>query len=225
MVRKLFALALAASAASCLSAPGLAATVTDPVGDYIPTYVGPHQADLDVTSFSVTYNSSLSLFLLQSTMAGAIDTTINDLYAIGVNTGTGPASFASIGLPGVSFNQVIAVRKDGTASIGGTALSAGSVTIAGNALSVVVPLSLLPSTGFNPEQYRFNIWPRSAVVLAPGQPGAGVISDFAPDNATLAVAAPEPAAWALMIAGFGLTGAMMRRRRTATTSQRRPRAA
>jgi hypothetical protein len=213
MPHKIIAFVLAASAASCLSAPALAAVITDPIGDFIPTYLGPHQADLDVTSFSVSYNSALSEFSVQSTFAGALDTTIPDLYAIGVNTGTGPANFASIGHPGVIFNNVIAVSKNGTATIGGTPLAPGAVSIAGNVLNVIVPLALLPSTGFSPEQYGFNIWPRSAVTLDPGQPPTGVISDFAPNNSTVAaVATPEPASWALMIAGFGVTGVMLRRR-------------
>ena len=181
-----------------------AATVSDATGDFIPTYTGPHQADLDVTSFSVTYNSALQTFLLQSTMAGTIDPTLGGFYAIGVNTGTGPSNFAAIGFDGVRFNQVIAVRKDGTANIGANALAPGSVTIGGNALSVLVPLSLLPTTGFDAAHYAFNIWPRSGTVG-----GTAVISDFAPENATLA-AAPEPATWATMVVGFGLCGAALR---------------
>jgi hypothetical protein len=39
---------------------------------------------------------------------------------------------------------------------------------------------------------------------------------FGADRNAIAVGVPEPASWALMIAGFGLTGAAMRRRRNAT---------
>lgn len=190
-----------------------ATTVADPTGDFISSYTGPHQADLDVTSFTVTYNSVSQSFLLQSTMAGTIDPALGGFYAIGVDTGTGPNSFASIGLAGVRFNTVIAVRKDGTANIGANALAAGSVTIGGNALSVMVPLSLLASTGFTPDHYAFNIWPRSSTT-----PGTAVISDFAPDNgivSTLGVtnAAPEPATWMTMVLGFALAGTALRARR------------
>jgi hypothetical protein len=193
-----------------------ATTVTDATGDFVPSYKGPHQADLDVTSFSVTYNSGLQSFLLQSTMAGAIDPTLGGFYAIGVNTGTGTGNFGSIGFAGVKFNSVIAVQKDGTAKIGATSLAAGSVIIGGNALSVMVPLSLLTSTGFTPERYAFNIWPRSGSVG-----GASAISDFAPNNATVSsvalnASAPEPATWATMVVGFGLCGATLRSRRTQT---------
>jgi hypothetical protein len=184
-------------------------TVSDATGDFIASYTGPHQADLDVTSLSVSYNASTMSFLIQSTMAGDIDPSLPGFYAIGVNTGTGAGPFASIGAPDVKFNQVISVQKNGTATIGGTALAAGSVTIGGDALSVMVPLSLLPTTGFDPAHYGFNIWPRSGTTG-----GLAVISDFAPDNATLAAAAvPEPAAWSLMLGGFALVGGTLRRRR------------
>lgn len=184
-------------------------TVSDPTGDFLPSYTGPDNPDLDVTSLSVSYNASTMSFLIQSTMAGDIDPSLPGFYAIGVNTGTGAGPFAAIGAPDVKFNQVISVQKNGTASIGGTALSAGSVTIGGNALSVMVPLSLLPSTGFDPAHYGFNIWPRSGTTG-----GLAVISDFAPDNATLAAAAvPEPAAWSLMLGGFALVGGTLRQRR------------
>jgi hypothetical protein len=185
-----------------------ATTVPDATGDFIPSFAGPHQADLDVTSFSVNFNSAINSFLLQSTFAGTIDTSLPGFYAIGVNTGTGFGPFGSIGAPNVLFNQVIVVQKNGTAKIGGTSLAPGSVTIGGNALSLIVPLSLLPSTGFDAAHYGFNIWPRDGV-----SSGVAAISDFAPNNATIA-SAPEPASWAMMLGGFGLIGGAMRRRRT-----------
>jgi hypothetical protein len=198
---------MAAAAGLLLASGAIAGSVTDPVGDFAGGYIGPHQADLDVTSFSVSYDSGTSSFLLQSTMAGAIDPTLPGFYAIGVNTGTGPNSFASIGLGGVRFNQVIAVQKAGTAIVSGNSLPAGSISIVGDLLSVVVPLSLLPSTGFTPDFYGFNIWPRS------GAGGTEVISDFAPDNATVSSSVPEPATWSMMLLGFGALGATLRHRR------------
>ena len=202
-------LLLSVAALSLATAAQAQSSVSDPTGDFLASYTGPDNPDLDVTSLSVSYNASTTSFLIQSTFAGNIDPSLPGFYAIGVNTGTGTGPFASIGAPDVLFNQVIAVQKDGSATIGATALSAGSVTIGGNALSVMVPLSLLPSTGFDPAQYGFNIWPRSGTTG-----GLGVISDFAPNNATLAAAAvPEPAAWSLMLGGFALIGGTLRRGR------------
>ena len=75
----------------------------------------------------------------------------------------------------------------------------------GGSFSLDVALSLLqPSTGFAPEDYGFNLWPRSAG-------GNPFISDFAPDNANLS-AAPEPMSWALMLAGFAAVGSLLRAR-------------
>ena len=195
-----------------LAGAAQATTISDPTGDYLTSYTGPHQADLDVTSLSVMFNASTDSFLLQSTMAGLIDATLPGFYVIGINTGTGTGPFGSIGAPDVLFNQAIAVQKNGTATIGATALAPGSVTIGGNALSVVIPLSLLPSTGFDPAHYGFSIWPRSGTTG-----GLATISDFAPDNATVAAAGavPEPANWMMMLGGFGLIGSALRQRRGA----------
>jgi hypothetical protein len=195
---------LAAGAALALAAtPAAAATVTDAVGDFLPTYAGPQDADLDVISFSVVFDDVAAAFRLTAAMAGDIDPAKAGLYAIGVNTGTGPiAPFANIGAPNVRFNQVVAVQKSGAAAVGANALAA---TVMGNVFSIVVPLSLLPSTGFAPTDYGFNIWPRV------GLGNNNQISDFAPNDGTLA-AVPEPASWALMIAGFGLAGGLLRRR-------------
>ena len=199
-------LLLAAGAVLALAAgPAHAVAVTDPVGDFLPSFIGDPtlDTDLDVTAFSVTYDPNALMFNFSATLAGDIDPSRPGLYVIGANTGTGTIRpFADIGAPNVIFNQAIVVRKTGVAGVGANPLTA---TIAGNSFSLVVPLALLPNTRFSPYNYGFNIWPR----VATGNNNQ--ISDFAPNNATVAPA-PEPATWALMIIGFGLVGTALRRR-------------
>lgn len=181
-----------------------ARTVKDPTGDFLASFTGPHEADLDVTSFTVDFNTVSSDFMLSATLAGPIDPSKAGLYVIGVNTGTGTIRpFASIGEPNVIFNQAILIQKTGAAMLGASPLTA---TIAGDTFSLVVPLTLLPTTGFAPGRYGFDLWPRD------GAPGLGSISDFAPQNSTLA-AVPEVSTWALMLTGSAIVGGVMRRRR------------
>ena len=213
-MRNLF-LAVAALAAT----PGVAsaATVTDATGDFLPTYTaGPRLADLDVTSFSVNYNAATQFFTLGATFAGAIGAVgalTDGIYVIGVNTGTGPLRpFAALGQGNVIFNQAITLRKDGTGNVGATVLDPANISIAGNIITARIALSLLPSTGFRPEQYGFNLWPRL------GTGNNNQITDFAPENANLSVeglqtAVPEPATWGVTLLGLGAVGAVLRRRR------------
>ncbi|WP_010544074.1 PEPxxWA-CTERM sorting domain-containing protein [Sphingomonas elodea] len=208
-------LSAAALTSLVLAAPALAQTqtqtVTDATGDFLSGYTGPKLADLDVTSFSVSYDSAAQLFTLGTTFAGAITPGTPGFYVYGVNTGAGAIRpFGGIGQGNVIFDQAIVVQKNGTGTIGGTALDSNWIAIAGNILTVKVPLSLLPSTGFAPERYGFNLWPRS------GGGNAG-ISDFAPENATLAAAVPEPATWGMLVIGAGLAGGALRYRRRRTT--------
>jgi hypothetical protein len=203
-------LLLAAGAVVALAAgPAHAVAVTDPTGDFLSSFIGDPalDTDLDVTAFSVTYDPLALMFNFSATMAGAINPSREGLYVIGANTGTGVIQpFADVGAPNVIFNQAIVVRKTGVAGVGANPLTA---TIDGNSFSLAVPLALLPSTGFSPYNYGFNLWPRVALG------NNNQISDFAPDNATIAPI-PEPATWALMILGFGLAGAALRRRTRAT---------
>jgi hypothetical protein len=211
-------LVFAATLLSCIvSTPVTAATIVDPSNDFLLSYTGNHDLDLDVLSFSVNYNPTTSEFLLGVVLAGAINPAKAGLYIIGVDTGAGAiAPFGSIGAPNVKFDQVIRVNKNGTGLVSGAAggpLSAAAITIVGNIFTARVPRSLLPSTGFAPLQYAFNIWPRNGV-------GGGnvQISDFAPDNGILSITGiPEPAAWGMLLTGFGLVGGAMRRRRTSVT--------
>lgn len=202
------AVALASLAAAPASAQTRTQTVTDAKGDFLSGYTGPKRGDLDVTSFSVSYDSAAKLFTLGTTFADAITPGTPGFYVYGVNTGKGAIRpFGSIGQGNVIFDQAIVVQKDGTAAIGGTALDPNWVAIAGNILTVKVPLSLLPSTGFAPGKYGFNLWPRT------GFGSNAQISDFSPENATLAAAVPEPASWAMLMLGAGAAGGMLRYRR------------
>jgi len=210
MKSKLIALALAPM---LISTPAKAATVLDPVNDFLPSFVGSYSADLDVTSFSVDYNAATQTFLLGASLAGPVNLSTAGLYVIGVNTGTGTlAPFAGIGEPNVTFNQAIAIQKNGSATIGQTALPTGSFTLVGNVLTGTVPLSLLPSTGAAPANYGFNLWPRT------GLGNNNQITDFAPQNALLTVAAvPEVGTWAMLLIGLGGIAFSLRRMKTAAT--------
>lgn len=198
------------------TSPAVAATVSDAVGDFIPSFTGTPSPDLDVTSFSVSLDPSATMFSLGAVLAGDVDPSLAGFYVIGVNTGSGAIHpFAGIGEPNVTFNQVIVVQKNGTATLGANALTA---LLSGNQFIVSVPVSLLPSTGATPQNYGFNIWPRFGATVT----GNAQISDFAPDNALLSanglLPVPEPSSWLMLLLGFGLIGGVMRFRRDRTTN-------
>ena len=201
-----------AFAAALLSSVNVAhaVTVADPTSDFLPSFAGPNDADLDVTSFSVTFNSVTNIFTLGAVFAGVINPANAGRYVFGVNTGTGVlAPFAAIGQPLVVFNQAVVINKDGTGNVGATALPISDIVVIGNQLTAKVSLALLPSTGYTPVQYGWNLWPRNAVA------GNAGISDFAPNNALLAInPVPEAGTWAMVIVGFGAAGVALRRRRS-----------
>jgi len=195
-----------------VSSSAVAATVSDPTGDFLPSFVGTASPDLDVTSFSVSLDPGATNFTLGAVLAGDISTAVPGFYVIGVNTGHGAnAPFGAIGEPNVTFDQVIVVQKNGTATLGANTFP---VSMVGNEFILNVPTSLLLSTGASFANYGFNIWPRFGTTVT----GNSQISDFAPNNALLSAngviaAVPEPSSWLMMLLGFGLVGGMMRIRR------------
>lgn len=208
-----FAALLAASALT----PQLAraTTVLDPANDFLATYTGPHNGDMDVLSVSAVQNGTD--VTLSAVLNGAIGTTAGEAYVFGINRGGG-LPLLTFGTPsvgaGVNFDAVAILLPAGGSFVdvllpiaqAPTALS--TVTFSGSTLTAVIPFSMLPTNGFATSQYLYNLWPRDG--LTPSDNGQ--IADFAPNAASFAANVPEPGAWAMMVLGFGLLGALLRRR-------------
>jgi hypothetical protein len=198
--------------------PCFATTIVDPSGDILSTYIGQVGPDLDILQFTAEFQGDN--FFLQALLAGAPSTTALAKYTIAVDRGAGTDNFPAGFRPGSSFDAAM-VFVPGTQSadvrlfVGGavvttTLLPPGAFTISGNIISGVVPLSMLPSTGFAPDDYTFLLWSRTQ--LAPGTPPQLGIADFAPDQGALSLV-PEPSTWVMMLLGFGTIGFVMRRSR------------
>ena len=70
-----------------VGSPAAAATIIDPTGDFLPSYVFDHDPDLDVTSFSVDFNDATDTFLLGASLAGAVDLSQAGFYGRGSGPG------------------------------------------------------------------------------------------------------------------------------------------
>lgn len=221
-------LAVIASIAILTAQPSVSYAQNGGDGQFLSTYLGPTTAtDLLVTSSNVTYNATDQNFVFTSTFAGNVGTTIGGYYVWGVNKGNGAAGFASLGATkdesGVLFDSVIvahpvadSITTSPRLSIGATTLPLADMSFTGNKLTLIIPAALLPSTGFTPDNYTVNLWPRfQGTFNSVNVTGNAQISQFAPNNSNFKVtAAPEPASLALLVAG-GFLPALRRRRRTA----------
>ena len=204
--------------------PADATARTDATGDFLTTYTGPRTGDLDVTS--VDARRSGDTVTLTADMAGALGTTAGAAYVWGINRGAGVEPFPNFDPPtgqGVFFDAYVIVSANGTGTLtnlltgASQALDPASIRISGSELTVSLAAGLLPSEGFAFGDYLYNFWPRFAPEgVVPNNNRQ--ISDFAPDGSSFAAAVPEPAAWAMMLAGFGAIGGAMRSRRKTALS-------
>jgi PEP-CTERM motif len=212
--RQVVAPAVAAlSLALICSVGSSAASVNDPANDFLPSFVGLHNGDLDVLSANVTLNGSKVDFT--ATLNGPVGETPDAVYVFGLNRGEGTPKFANIGEAGVVFDSTFVIENTGGGVVNDLISKAKAsiteVTFSGANISAVVPVSDLPSEGFSPNQYTFNLWPEGGA----SNPGNTQISDFAPNNSMAPVSvatAPEPGTMALLgVAGVGL--GLFRRRK------------
>lgn len=213
------ALAVVALLSLPVSVP--AATVSDPQGDFLATYTGPQNGDLDALSASAYFNGSS--FRLSSVQNGMVGATSGSLYVWGINRGAGTPRL-SFGSPsvgtGVLFDAVAVLFPNGTGRVAAfpamgapviTPLSSAAVTVDGTSISGLIPVGLLPSRGFAFEDYTFTMWVRKRE--NPALDGTNAeLADFIPDASGFTASVPEPASWAMLIVGFGLSGAVLRRR-------------
>jgi len=195
-----------------------ASIVTDPLGDFLPSYTGPQGADLDVLSAEVVLDTTAGTFSFSGTMAGAVGSTVGGFYVFGLDRGEGTERFVS-GSPsigaGVRFDMVVILRPDGSGTVsdivGGvtTQLAPGSALISGDSISSIpLPLSLFPTRGLDLEAYTWNLWPRIA-----GVTGNASVPDFAPDGSNAGVTVVPAPAGGAMLALAGLAAARRRRAR------------
>lgn len=161
--------------------------------DFLPSYTGPKDSDLDVLQADVVIDALAQTITFSGTMKGTIDTRSPKLYVFGIDRGAGAAGGNLVfhgplgGEPkignGVMWDSAIALTAAGQALFfdvlnpGLVPLPNVAVTINGNQISATVPLALFPSQGFKLKEYTYNVWPRSELSLA-----NTVVSDFAPDN-------------------------------------------
>ena len=219
--------------------------VSDPVGDFRaadPTnalaYAGPDNPALDVVSVNVVLTVVNNTFTITQTMAGPISDLVAPntgallgSYSWGINHGFSNLNFAELGLPNILFDSVLTLNPNGTGAFRGATAPAGSVTVSGDTLTAVLPVSFLapPPTPANamgsllPDtEWSFNLWPRSAITVA-GTPlafGDAQIADFAPDNVDfLVTTVPGPSSVVTLglgrrVAAAGFVAAQAADRRT-----------
>lgn len=180
---------------------------SDPANDYLSTYTGPQNGDLDVLTFDATFDGTT--FTFSQTSNGTVGTTPGGIFVWGVNRGGNTAGFGAF-RPGVLFDSVVIADPGGNSAVVVSGVRApltpSATTVSGNMISVAFAASLLPSNGFAPGAYQVNLWPRN------GLGNNAQISDFAPDNSDVTVrTVPEPASLALMLVGLMAAGACRRK--------------
>jgi hypothetical protein len=180
--------------------------ITDPRGDFLPTFTGVHNAALDILSAEVLFNVSSTIFTLHIVADGPIAGQAGVAYVFGFDVGGALNSpFGVVGEPLVAFNSTATLKSDGTGATSGQGIA---TTIVGNDITAFVPAALLPTKGaLAPSHYRWSLWSIDSTIA--GMPRN---ADFAPDGNANVTVVPEPSDAATMLTGLALLGFVLRRR-------------
>ena len=147
-------------------------------------YVGPRLAQLDVVRATGTLRRDGSFRFLGVTK-GVIDPNVRATYVFGVdrsgNLPTGPFPDR----PNIRFDATVVIKivpgQSPTVTVNdlanktSTTVPSSALQISGRQIAVVIPGSLLPSTGLSPSHYRYDFWPED------GLAGSTNIASFAPE--------------------------------------------
>ncbi len=164
-----------------------------------PAYTGPKLADLDVVGADATIIGSQQAIVFTGEVLGPINVAQTVNFSFLVNRGGASSPGPISGQPGISFDAVVQVTTGpagttGTVSllnsqeqpISTSTLPASSIQIAGETVTVTVPLNLLPSSappstrpGAYTESYAFT-------TSLPGNSESDV-AGFAPERTMITI--------------------------------------
>ena len=147
-------------------------------------YTGPRLAELNVVAASGTLLRNGS-FRFIGVNQGLINPNVTATYVFGIDRSghlpTGPFP----GRPDIRFDATVAIKivpghsptvtVTDLANKTSTTVPDSALEIAGGAIQVVIPGSLLPSTGLAPSHFRYDFWPED------GLAGSTNIASFAPE--------------------------------------------
>jgi hypothetical protein len=176
------------------------AVISDPVGDFLPSYTGARAPGLDVVAHEVVVLEDRIVFY--GKMAGSVADTqsVGGLYLFGVDRGSGTPRFLNtpnfppaIG-PNVVWDAIVRVNPNGTGGYNDALtqtpapLDPANIHINGDEFTVSVPLSMmLPNSTKPPQEWTYNLWPRNGI-------GSNLqVSDLAPDDGNSPVQTIAPA--------------------------------
>jgi hypothetical protein len=165
-----------------------------------------------VVAHEVVFLEDQGRVIFSGRMAGPVAPTqaIGGLYLFGVDRGLGtprflnaPAAPPVIG-PNVLWDSVLRINPNGTGNFNNllaglnTPLNPADITVSGDEFTASVPLSLLqPAATRPPQEWTYNLWPRSGV-------GLNVqVSDLAPDDGNVPVQTVAPARVASVVINDG----------------------
>ena len=157
-------------------------------GVFYKDYVGPQRPAVDPIGADGVFLIASQTFVLAAQMAGPVFVGGPNIYVWGFDRGGASAGNAPFpDEPAVKFNTVLAVTANSSSGTltgslnllsGAPAQGVPVVLVAPDTIQVGIPASMLPSTGFTPAQYRWNLWTRSG---SGGSPAAQIPA-FIPDN-------------------------------------------
>jgi len=157
---------------------------------FYEAYTGPRWAELNAVRASARLSSGGN-FTFTGTNQGKI-TKAPAVYVWGIDRNGNLPSGPFTNRPNIKFDAVVVVTLNAShtpsadvmdlTNMTMTALPAGSATVHGSTVSVTVPAGLLPSTGLDPSQYRFNFWPEDG-----GPPVSSSVASFVPEFTTAQV--------------------------------------